>query len=74
MSRINNNFKTNNNIDNIKSKYILKRIFDYLNEKKQLKIILYNKNLIYKLDKRLTAYKNEYLKIEIEIIPNEKII
>ena len=73
MSKISNNLNTNNILNKIRSKYILRRIFDNLNEKKILKIILYNKNLLKILDKKIKDYKNEYLKIEIEIFPLEKI-
>ena len=73
MSKINDNLNTNNILNKIRSKYILRKIFDNLNEKKILKIILYNKNLLKSLDKRLIDYKDEYSKIEIEIIPLEKI-
>ena len=70
MDGLNNNNK-NNILYNIKSKYILKIIFNNLILEKELKIINYNKNLQEKLDKDINDYKN-YLKIEIEIIPEEK--
>ena len=43
---------------NIKSKYILKKIFNCLFEKKALKIIAYNKSLKQKLDFTIDDYKN----------------
>ena len=67
MWEVNNYTKVNNILLKIKSKYILKSIFDILIEKKFLQIIIYNKKLQKKLDKKINDYKYEYLKIEIEI-------
>ena len=71
----NNNSKKRNNIEqnknlfnNIKSKYLLKLLFEYLQQKQLLEIIKYNK----KLQKDLNIGKKDYqkyLEIEIEIIP-----
>ena len=55
---------------NIKSKFILKRIFGNIKENKILKIVKYNKMLQNRLNKSLNDYK-EFLNIEIEIIPVE---
>ena len=55
----------------IKSKLILKKIFNNLKIIKLLQIIHYNKNLQNKLNIRKTNYKREYWKIKIEIIPKE---
>jgi len=55
----------------IRSKYILRQIFDYLQNKKLLKIICHNKTFQNNLDKNLNDYIIEHLKIEIEIIPAE---
>ena len=74
MSKIDNNPNANSNILlKIRSRYILSRIFDNLNEVKCLKVILYNKNLLRRLDKNINNYKKEYFKTEIEInlIPKE---
>ena len=57
----------------IKSKYILKQIFDNLKENKLLEIVRYNKNIQNILYKGLQDFINEYSKIEIEIIPKENI-
>jgi len=55
----NNNYRINDNnlsladakpLENLKSKYILKIIFSYSNEKRKLKLIKYNKNLQNKMD------------------------
>ena len=68
------NIKQEGNFDDIKSKYILKKIFDYLNKKKSLKIINQNS----KIQKRLEININDYIEnaqknttIEIEIIPKK---
>ena len=55
---------------NIKSKFILKRIFGIIKENKILKIMKYNKKLQNMLNKCLNDYK-EFLSIEIEITPVE---
>ena len=52
----------------IKSKYILKQIFDILQEFKMLNIIRYNKNLQKLLNITIEDYKKNGI-IEIEIIP-----
>ena len=57
-----------NILDRIRSKYVLKRIFDNLQENKFLETIRYNKKIKNKLDISIKDYK-EYLQIEIEIVP-----
>ncbi len=52
----------------IKSKYILKIIFSYINPKISLGIIKYNKKIQSKLELSLEDYK-EYNQIEIDVIP-----
>ena len=59
----------NNLINNIKNKYILRQIGDYIKEKKLLEIIKYNKKIQEKLDIRINDYKKYYNQIEIEVIP-----
>ena len=56
-------------ISNIKSKYILKLIFELLQKNKLLRIIRYNKKLQKILYIDINNYKKEYCKIEIEITP-----
>ena len=55
----------------IRSKYILQQIMNLLSHKILLEIIRYNKNIKKKLNKDINDYKNEYLKIEIELIPTD---
>ena len=48
-------------LNNIKSSFILKRIFNYLRNKIKLKIIKYNKNILYRLnitDKDFIVYES----------------
>ncbi len=57
---------------NIKSKYILKKIFNNLNKKNLLKIIKYNKNIKKRIDLNINEYKEyseKFSSIEIEIKP-----
>ena len=68
-----NQFKLNNiNLDNIKSNYFLKIIFDNVQKYTALSIIKYNKKLQNRLKLNVKDYK-EYSEIltpiEIEIIP-----
>ncbi len=55
-------------MEGIKSKYILEKIFDYIQTGKTLNIIKYNKNIQRNLNITQNDY-NEFSKIEIEIIP-----
>ena len=59
-------------LNNIKSKYILKRILFNLLDKKRLDIIKYNKTIQKRLDISIKNYK-KYDIIIIEIIPIEKL-
>ena len=63
------------NLDNIKSQYILKKIFENINTKKLLELVKYNKKIKNRLDISLNNYKEyseKYSKIEIEVIPGGK--
>ena len=60
-----------NNLNKIRSKYIVIKIFDNFNQKRLLNIIHYNKKYQKLMNINLKSYKNEYLKIQIEIIPKE---
>ena len=68
----NESVKSNPIIENIKSKYILMKIYDIMTQKKKLEIVKYNKKIQNKLNLGIKDYK-EYLEtfspIEIEIIP-----
>ena len=59
-----------NKFENIKSKYIVQKIFENLTEKKTFKIIRLNKKLHYNLEINIDNYKI-YNQIEIEIIPEQ---
>ena len=57
---------------NIKSKYILQKIFDNLEKKRTLEIAKYNKNMKKRINLNINDYKEYseiYSSIEIEIIP-----
>ena len=59
--------------EQIKSKYILKQIFDSLQQNKIIQIIKYNKSLQNKLEISINDYI-EYSQIEIEIIPTKNLV
>ena len=58
----NDNLNKTNSLIKIKSKYILKQIFDNLKENKKLDLIRYNKKIQMNLNKNVKDYINEYLK------------
>ena len=60
-------------MEKIRSKYILKQIFDNIQQIRLLEMIRYNNGFKKKLEKNLNVYKKEFLKIEIEIIPKDEI-
>ena len=57
-------------IENIKSKYILSKIYDNIPKKKKLAIVRFNKRMQIKLNLNTGDYK-KYCEIEIEIIPTK---
>ena len=61
----------NNLFEKIRSKYILKLIFDSIKINKSLEIMKYNKNIQERLEIGIDDYKDEYFKIEIEIFPKK---
>ena len=64
----NESTKSNPIIENIKSRYILSKIYDNLTTKKKFQIVKYNKRIQNRLNLDVNDYK-EYCEIEIEIIP-----
>ena len=52
-----NKNKANANLDDVKSKFILKKIIAHLPEKKFMKIIKYNKHMRHRLNLDNTDYK-----------------
>ena len=67
---------SNNNLGNIKCKYILSKIFKIVNIKKSFEIVKYNKKMQNKLNLSIKDYKEFLVKfstIEIEIVPAKKI-
>ena len=64
--------KSKNKFRNIKSNYILKRLFGYMQARISLKIIKYNINLQKRLNIDINNYKDfseKFSSIELEIIP-----
>ena len=59
-----------NSFDNIKSKYVLKQIFDMLNRKTMLKIINYCKKIQQRIEITIEDFI-ELCKVEIEVMPND---
>ena len=66
----NESAKPNPIIENIKSRYILSKIYDNMTKKKKLEIVKYNKKIQNRLNLDIKDYK-EYSEIEIEIIPTK---
>ena len=66
----NESAKPNPIIDNIKSRYILSKIYNNMTIKKKLEIVNYNKRIQNRLNLDVKDYK-EYCEIEIEIIPTK---
>ena len=53
-----NIIKTKDILENIKSRFILKKLFNYLNKKKSIVIIKYNKNMQKRIEIKLMIIKN----------------
>ena len=73
MNEIRNSNNKSDKLVMIKSKYIVMKIFENLEEIRLLNIVHYNKKYQILMKKKLKDYINEYLKIVIEIIPKENI-
>ena len=69
----NESAKPNSIIENIKSRYILSKIYENITKKKKLEIVKYNKKIQNRLNLDVKDYKEEYCEIEIEIIPTKDI-
>ena len=70
----NESAKPNPIIDNIKSRYILSKIYENMTKKKKLEIVKYNKKVQKRLDlgaKDYKEYSETFTPIEIEIIPTK---
>ena len=65
ISFVYNQYKYQCNINNIKSKFILKRIFEFLAKKQKMKIIKNNNNVKNKLNINIDDYKKLYEIVEI---------
>ena len=68
MDTVSNKYDKSGYFNMVKSKYILKKLFDNLPRNKFLNILRYNKNLKNILNIGVNDYL-DYLKIEIELIP-----
>ena len=71
MSESNNSLESNFLLNNIKSKYIIVKIFKNVQTNIFLNLIRYNKTFQKRLNKNIDDYK-DYAKIEIEIFPEEE--
>ena len=75
-SKDNESAKPNPITDNIKSRYILSKIYGNIQKMKKLVIVKYNKRIQNRLNlgvKDYKEYSETYSSIEIEIIPNNDI-
>ena len=62
----------NNQLKNVKSDYILKKFFGYMQKRKSLETVKYNKSIQKRIDININHYKvfsEQYSSIELEIIP-----
>ena len=67
---------SNNILNNLKSDYFIRILFEYMSKGKSLKTIKYNKNIQKRIDININNYKNNSeiyssIEIEIEIIPKK---
>ena len=61
-------------LNNLKSDYFIRKLFEYMSKKKSLETIKYNKNIQKRMDININHYKDyseKYSLIEIEIKPME---
>ena len=66
----NESAKPNPILENIKSRYILSKIYNNITIKKKLEIVKYNKKIQNRINLSVNDYK-EYCEVEIEIIPKK---
>ena len=66
-----NKISNNNIFEKIRNKYLLKLIFDNIKLNIKLEIIKNNKNIKERLEIGINDYKEESMKIEIEILPKK---
>ena len=74
-SKDNESAKPNPIIENIKSRYILSKIYNNMTKKKKLEIVNYNKRMQNRMNlsfKDYKEYSETFSSIEIEIIPRKK--
>ena len=70
----NESAKPNPILENIKSRYILSKIYDNMTKKKKLEIVKYNKKMQNRINLSVKDYKEyseTFTPIEIEIIPKK---
>ena len=73
-SKENESAKPNPIIENIKSRYILSKIYNNMTIKKKLEIVKYNKKIQNRINlsvKNYKEYSETFTPIEIEIIPTK---
>ena len=73
-SKDNESAKPNPILENIKSRYILSKIYDNMTKKKKLEFVKYNKKIQNRINlsvKNYKEYSETYSSIEIEIIPTK---
>ena len=67
-----NHLKSKNKLENIKANYIIKKIFGFLDKKKSLYILKYNRNLQNRMSINVNDYKEyseKYTIVDIDILP-----
>jgi len=63
---------SNNQLNNLKSDYFIRKFFEYISKRRALKTIKYNKNIQKRINININNYKDyseKYSSIELEIIP-----
>ena len=63
---------SNNKLNNLKSDYFIRKLFEYMSKRQSLETIKYNKKIQKRMDINIKDYKDyseKYSSIELEIIP-----